>query len=143
MSNPLVAWGKTDRLISNDIVDVEGAFKVLDEESVENNWALTVNRTPYFVSGSFRGEMWEASDETTAAPTGAPTDTPSGETPGKTEPAAPTEREPFPEDPGMPLPVLILIIVSGVLLAAAVAVLVIVLVKRRKKDGLQEEETDI
>ncbi len=143
MSNPLVAWGKTDRLISNDIVDVEGAFKVLDEESIENNWALTVDRTPYFVSGSFRGEMWEASDETTAAPTGAPTDTPSGEAPGKTEPAAPTEREPFPEDPGMPLPVLILIIVSGVLLAAAAAVLVIVLVKRRKKDGLQEEETEI
>lgn len=139
MSNPLVAWGKTDRLISNDIVDVEGAFQVLDEESVENNWALTVDRTPYFVSGSFRGEMWEAAEETTAAPTEAPSEGASGQT----ELTAPTEREPFPEDPGMPLPVLILIIVSGVLLAAAVTVLIIVLVKRRKKDGLQEEETEL
>ena len=143
MSNPLVAWSKTSRLISSDLVDVEGAFQVLDQESIENNWALTIDRTPYFVSGSFHGEMWEKAEETTAAPTEAPTEAPSGATAEPTEPAETTEREPFPEDPGMPVPVLILIIVSGVLLAAAAAVLIVMLVKRRKKKELKEVEEEL
>ncbi len=137
MSNPLVAWNKTGRLISSDIIDAEGAFKVLDEESLANNWELTVDRTPYFVSGSFRGEMWTESDETSSAPTDAPlTEAPDSDVPAET-----TEREPFPEDPGGPPAWLwILIIAGAVVLAAGITVLIVVLVKRKKKVKIPEEE---
>ncbi len=137
MSNPLVAWNKTGRLISSDIIDAEGAFKVLDEESLANNWELIVDRTPYFVSGSFRGEMWTESDETSSAPTDAPlTEAPDSDVPAET-----TEREPFPEDPGGPPAWLwILIIAGAVVLAAGITVLIVVLVKRKKKVKIPEEE---
>ena len=136
MSNPLVAWNKTPRMISNDMTDAEGAFKVLDEESLANNWALTVDTKPYFISGSFHGPMWEESDETTGAPS---------EDPSRGSSALPeesTEREPFPEGPGGPPAWVILLVVLGaVLLAAGLAVLVFFLVKRRKKNG-QTSETE-
>ena len=136
MSNPLVAWGSTSRLVAYGMTDAEGAFKVLDEESLANNWALTVDTTPYYVSGSFRGEMWTEADETTAAPTEA-TSSPDGST------EAPTEREPFPDDPGGPPAWVIILIVAGsLLLAAAVAVLVVMLVRKKKKTLPEKTETD-
>ena len=135
MSNPLVTWAKTSRLIDCGMTDAEGAFHVLDEESIANNWALTVDTKAYFVSGSFRGELWQEGDETTAAPTEAPTVQPSG------DPAEPTEREPFPDDPGKPPAWFIILIVAGcVLAAAAIAVLVVILVKKNRHK--EEENND-
>ena len=143
MFNPLVLWGNTSRVTDLGITDVEGAFKVLDEESIANNWELTIDKTPYYVSGSFHGKMWQESDETTAAPTDAPTNAPSTNTPGSDVPTETTEREPFPEDPGGPPAWFWILIISGaVVLAAGIAVLVVVLVKRKKKTEIPEHTVD-
>ena len=68
MPNPLVSWANTSRLVSNDLVDVEGVFKVLDEESENNHWELAIDKTPYFVSGRFFGPMWQEGDPVPNAP---------------------------------------------------------------------------
>ena len=135
MSNPLVSWNSTSRMISCDMTDIEGAFKVLDEESAANNWALTVDRTPYLISGSFHGPMWEEGDETTLAPA-EPSD------PGK-ESETPAEREPFPEDPGRPPVWVTVLIVLGALLLAAAAAVLILLIVRRRKAAVSEKDKDI
>lgn len=128
MSNPLVAWNQSARLIDKGLTDAEGAFKALDEESLANNWALTVDTKPYYMNEAFRGPMWEEGGEPSIAPTDSPSVSPSG------SPAEPTEREPFPDGPGKPpVWIVILIVLGALLLAAGITVLVIVLVKRKKK----------
>ena len=50
MSNPLISWNETDRLISTDVTDVEGALTVLTEEAAENDGYLYIDEGKHFVS---------------------------------------------------------------------------------------------
>ena len=135
MSNPLVAWNQSARLIDKGLTDAEGAFKALDEESLANNWALTVDTKPYYVNEAFRGPMWEEGGEPSIAPTDSPSVSPSD------SPAEPTEREPFPDGPGKPpVWVVILIVLGALLLAAAAAVLILLIVRRKRTAGTEKDE---
>ena len=58
VSNPLIAWNKTSRLISSDIVDVDGALTVLRDEASRNNGLLTVDPKAHFLSRSLSDPKW-------------------------------------------------------------------------------------
>ncbi|MBO4411467.1 MAG: bifunctional metallophosphatase/5'-nucleotidase [Lachnospiraceae bacterium] len=68
LSNPLLAWNRSGKLVSNDTVDVEGAFRVFDEESAANHWELSVDLKAYLIEGSFTGEKWTPADEKSTDP---------------------------------------------------------------------------
>ena len=120
MQNPLVAWSKTSRLISSDLIDAEGAFQVLDAESEANNWALSVDKTPYFISGSYNGPVWSSEDENayqeTESETGAgsPETASADESAVHTDPSGPSQEEKGPlaflKNPFFPLALLVLLI---------------------------------
>ena len=60
--NPLVAWGETERLISSDTVDVDGAIAVLTAEAEQNGGLLTVDDQPHLICKPFT-EPEEPEDE--------------------------------------------------------------------------------
>ncbi len=53
LSNPLVQWNNTDRVVRNDCLDVEGALKVLKEEAAENDGHLSIDTHSYFICGEY------------------------------------------------------------------------------------------
>ena len=53
LSNPLVGWNDTDKLISNAFVDNESAVKVLREESQENDGILYIDDQPHYIRGDY------------------------------------------------------------------------------------------
>ncbi len=126
MQNPLVAWSKTSRLISSDLIDAEGAFQVLDAESEANHWELSVDKTAYFVYGRYMGPVWSEEDE--KAYEAAENETASGES-EVTEPAVSTapadesspsreakDRFAFLKNPLLPLiPVVLIVLVFGII----------------------------
>ncbi|MBR3036207.1 MAG: 5'-nucleotidase C-terminal domain-containing protein [Lachnospiraceae bacterium] len=126
MQNPLVAWSKTSRLISSDLIDAEGAFQVLDAESEANHWELSVDKTAYFVYGRYTGPVWSEEDE--KAYEAAENETASGES-EVTEPAVSTapadesspsrevkDRFAFLKNPLLPLiPVVLIVLVFGII----------------------------
>ena len=59
MHNPLCAWKDTDRLISSDVTDVEGALRVLREEAAENGGHLGVDTRPHYLNKDFDGKAAE------------------------------------------------------------------------------------
>ena len=78
--NPFCDWVKTDRLISKDTIDAEGALSVLRSEAEANNSHLTIDSHAYFINQEY-------SDEKTPEtyPTPAPAPAPQK---NETEPAA-------------------------------------------------------
>lgn len=51
--NPLPTWSETDRLLSKDTVDIEGALPVLKEEAAENGGLLYVDDRPHFICKAY------------------------------------------------------------------------------------------
>ena len=127
-SNPLTAWARTGRLISSDTFDVEGAFRVLDEESAANHWQLSIDRSISYTDTPYRDPNWTkedggASDPETVSPSEGDPDSEGREL----SPEKETEKT------GVPLWVIIVIAGGALLVSAAAVVLFFVLKKRRKK----------
>ncbi len=53
MPNPLMAWKDTERVLSSDVIDVEGALKVLREEAAENDGKLDIDTHSCFICGEY------------------------------------------------------------------------------------------
>lgn len=53
LHNPLVQWIETDRLISSDQTDIDGAIEVLKKESAENNGYLTIDTAAHFINSEY------------------------------------------------------------------------------------------
>jgi hypothetical protein len=58
--NPLVAWNKTDKLISVSPADNEGALEVLKGEAEKSGGLLTVDTHAYYINGTYNGEIKSA-----------------------------------------------------------------------------------
>lgn len=58
VSNPLIAWNSTERLVSSDLVDVEGALEVLRREAAENDGHLYVDDKAHFTEREFKDPGW-------------------------------------------------------------------------------------
>lgn len=55
VSNPFFLWKDTDKLISKEIVDRDGALSVLNEEALLNDGFLAVDTTAYYRKGVYSG----------------------------------------------------------------------------------------
>ena len=54
VSNPLVGWNDTERLLDHNAIDVESALVLLKEESAANNGYLYVDDSPHFINGNYQ-----------------------------------------------------------------------------------------
>ena len=54
MNNPLITFNETDKLISKNIIDSEGAILVLEEEAKENDGKLNVDTKSYFLNYEYK-----------------------------------------------------------------------------------------
>ena len=53
ISNPMVEWNETDKLVSDLLVDNENAVNVLREESEENGGYLYIDDKPHYILGEY------------------------------------------------------------------------------------------
>ncbi len=53
LSNPLVGWNDTDKLVSDVYVDNESAIEVLSEESQNNDGYLYIDDQPHYIRGVY------------------------------------------------------------------------------------------
>ena len=57
--NPFVAWNETDRLISSERIDNEGAFEVLSAEAAANGGHLAIDTSAHYIESAFSGSVEE------------------------------------------------------------------------------------
>ena len=53
LHNPLVEWGATDRLISNDVTDIDGVTEVLRDEADGNDGYLAIDTKAHFINSAY------------------------------------------------------------------------------------------
>ena len=66
-SNPLYVWRQSERVISSDTVDSEGALRVLREEAGPSHGLLYIDRKPHYINKAYAGVSvsglgWELSN---------------------------------------------------------------------------------
>jgi hypothetical protein len=54
-NNPLWSWKDTEKLIDDEVVDVDGVLKALREEAAKNDGALYIDTEPHFINAEFPG----------------------------------------------------------------------------------------
>ena len=74
MHNPLKQFNDTQKLVEQDVLDVDGAIAVLTAEAAENDGLLTVDTAPHFIEGAYQGAFpdTEPAEEDPSAEPGAP-----------------------------------------------------------------------
>ena len=55
--NPMLAWNKTDKLVSNDRIDSETAMEILREEALENDGFLAIDPERHFIESEYDGTV--------------------------------------------------------------------------------------
>ncbi len=78
-SNPLVAWAATDRLVSSDITDIDGALRVLRAQAAGNDSVLHIDDKAHFIEKSFSGEVTDAPSSDENEPGNEPANEPGNE----------------------------------------------------------------
>lgn len=63
LHNPLVEWGATDRLISNDVTDIDGVTEVLRDEAAANGGYLAIDTKAHFINSAYTVPEYEKQDD--------------------------------------------------------------------------------
>lgn len=80
MHNPLKQFNNTQKLLEQDLLDIDAAISVLTKEAAENNGLLTIDPAPHFLEGAYQGAFPETdpTDEPTHSDTPTQPAQPSG-----------------------------------------------------------------